>query len=67
MGRCVRCGQQVASRVCTSCMKKFEERRAAAFALAEEKHGKLCASNLKLIQAEVKQQEKLMKKQERKG
>ena len=55
MARCRRCGEETCyGRVCSSCMRKWKDRRTRTFAQAEKKLGPLSADNLVAIQKRVK-------------
>uniref|UniRef100_A0A6H2A6J7 Uncharacterized protein n=1 Tax=viral metagenome TaxID=1070528 RepID=A0A6H2A6J7_9ZZZZ len=68
MAKCRRCGEETCyGRVCSSCMRKWLNRRARTFAQAEKELGPLSANNLAAIQKRVKQLEATETRQEKEG
>lgn len=63
MARCRKCGGEVCGRsICRGCLRKWTDMRAIAFGYVQNKHGKMCADNLKVIQKEMKGLDRLWKR-----
>ncbi len=57
--KCRKCGREAyISKICHTCLKKWEETRMKAFSQAQDELGKLCPENHKEINKRIKEIER---------
>lgn len=63
MAKCRKCGGEAYNRrICSGCLRKWTDMRVVAFEHVQNKHGKMCADNSKVIQKDMKRLDRLWRR-----